>query len=555
MWSTVVACDPLIQHLGTIGATTSTGAAGSGPDGGTITGTQIPSLPPEWGTCDPNIFRCFQDPALPASPPVSGLFSGTADPDPTAKPTIIYPLAGSMHPINLADITFQWLRGQTAAQTVFRIRLKRVNGDVFEFYVPCNRPPTLGPPVSAQCIYQLPPGAWIDMATITRGETLTVDLAAVNPTRPGVVATSDSMTISFSPESLRGGFYYWSTSIQGTMRLLFGARTVQPFIIQHSPSNPTSLCSGCHTVSRDGSTIAFTAGDNPATGVLRIAPTSDPSKAFFPSSAMHDSATLALNHDGSRVLVSVGGQLVLRDTATNAMLGEVAGALLGPSQHGYFPEWSPDDTSIVITLSAQGVSDWSVSTGAIAVLPYNNGAFGPVEEIVPTGTEFNFYPTWSPDGHWIAFSTAPVGPQQTSYIQTNARLRLANRDTHEIFELTNATSKAGRTSSGPKFAPFPQAGGLMFLTFHSQNDYGFFLPNNAGGSPQLWITAIDPRLAQAGGDPSSAPVWLPFQSVKERNYMGCWSERVGCRLDAGGQSIGCGAQEVCSNGACAMVAR
>jgi Tol biopolymer transport system component len=548
----VAACSPLNQNLGTLEGPSLTGDAGTGA---TLTGTQIPPLPPEWGTCNPNVLRCFQDPGLPASPPVAGLFSGTADPDPTHKPTIVYPLGGSIHPINLADITFQWLRRPAVAQTVFRIRLRRINGDVFELYVPCNHANTLGPPVSVQCVYHLPPGAWIDLATTAHGETLAVDISGVDPTHPGVVATSDPMQISFSPQDLRGAFYYWSTNIQGALRVLFGARTAQPFIVQKSPSNPTSLCSGCHTVSRDGSTIAFTQGDNPAEGILRVEATSDPSKALFTPSTKHDSATLALNHDGSRVLVSVGGQLILRDATTGTPLGSVPDALLGAGQHGFHPEWSPDDKNIAITLSDAGDSDWSVSTGSIAVLPYNGGTFGPVDVIVPSGAEFNFYPTWSPDGHWIAFTTAPVGALQTSYVQTNAHLRLANRDTHQVFDLTNATSTLGRVSAMPKFAPFPQSGGLMFLTFKSKIDYGFFLPNNDGGPPQLWITAIDPtRAQQVGDDPSSPPVWLPFQSVAERNYLGTWSERVGCRLDAAGRSTGCGSQEICSSGACAIVA-
>jgi hypothetical protein len=68
------------------------------------------------------------------------------------------------------------------------------------------------------------------------------------------------------------------------------------------------------------------------------------------------------------------------------------------------------------------------------------------------------------------------------------------------------------------------------------------------------LTSIDPNKIPAGDDPSTVPVWLPFQSAKERNYLGSWSERVGCRVDAAGSSVGCGVNEVCSNGACAMVA-
>ena len=243
------------------------------------------------------------------------------------------------------------------------------------------------------------------------------------------------------------------------------------------------------------------------------------------------------------MLVSYSGRLFLRDTATGRTLFEVNETQLGLTQHAFHPEWSPDDQSIAVTVSAQGDADWSVRTGDIGVLPYNDGQFGPVETLVPTGTEFNFYPTWSPDGHWIAFATAPVGPTETSYQQVHARLRLVNRDTRAVYELGAASGPAGSTSTWPKFAPVTQPGGLMFLTFNSKMDYGFFLPSNAGGLAQLWMTAIDvSKLAQAGADASRPPVWLPFQDVGEHSYLGWWAERVAC--DAGAASASaCGDQQ------------
>jgi hypothetical protein len=570
-WGAISACSPLRQPLGSL-APLATGAAGSGATGaagsssggsasagsGVLTGNQIPPVPPNWGTCDPTVFRCFQDPGLSLSSPASALFSGAPNPDPATKPVIVYPLSGSMHPINSADITFQWRRVGVDAQTVFRIRLHRANGDVFEFFVPCNHAGTLGPTDDTECIYQMPAGAWLDAATTARGETLTVDVAGVDELHPGLVAMSDPLTIAFSPEDVRGGLYFWSSAITGTERLLFGARAADSYLPHSMTTAPT--CGGCHAVSRGGSTIAFEQGDTGA-GVLWVAPTAKADTPLFPPATKHDCGTQALNHDGTRVLVSYSGRLVLRDTATGTVLKEVDETELGLTQHAFHPEWSPDDQSVVVTVSALGDSDWAVRSGAIGVLPYNNGQFGKVEILVPTGTavgsDFNFYPTWSPDGHLIAFATAPIGMMETSYAQVNARLRLVNRDTKAVFELAAASGAMGSTVTWPKFAPFTQAGGLMFLTFNAKLDYGFFLPNNAGsasGTPQLWMTVIDTsKLQQPGADPSRPPVWLPFQRVTDHNYLGTWSETVGCRVD-NGTSIGCGSQETCHAGACAMVA-
>jgi hypothetical protein len=534
-----VACQPLKQPLGSIAPLGATGGAGTG--GAT-------------GMCRPGVLRCFQDPALSPSSPASGQFSGTPNPDPAASPVIVYPLSGSLHPINLADITFQWRRGPDAAQTLFRIRLKRLSGDAFEYDVPCNHVGTDSPLMEAlQCVYRMPPAEWLDLATTVHGETLTADVTGVDPTRPGIIATSDPITLSFSPEPVNGGIYYWTTSIQGTMRLPFGGKAT-PYIPQKSSANPYS-CSGCHAVSRSGATMANTEGEN-VTGSLRVVSAGDPSKALFPPATGHDSGMTAISPDGTLVLSSYSDRLVLRDAATGSSLGEVPAAALGARQ-GYHPEWSPDGRSLALTLSADATDDVSVRAGAIAVLPYDptatgSAAWGTVEELVPTGTEFNFYPTWSPDGHWIAFATAPVGgATPTSYAQPRARLRLVNRDTKTVYELANATFKPGRTSTYPKFAPVAQSGGLMFLTFNSKIDYGFFNPTQ----PQLWITSIDPNKIPTGDDPSTVPVWLPFQSPKERNYLGVWTERIACRAEGTGISVGCGVNEMCSNGACVMVTR
>ncbi|HVU50853.1 MAG TPA: hypothetical protein VHL80_09210 [Polyangia bacterium] len=556
------ACSPLRQPLGSITpASSTTGAAGSSAAGasgasgsagaGMLTGNQIPQLPPEWNGCDPTVFRCYQDPGLSLSSPASGLFGGM--PDPASKPVIVYPLDGAIHPINLADITFQWRRAPGAAQTLFRIRLQRANGDVFEFFVPCDPAATAGPPIDTECVYHLPRGAWLDVASTAPGETLTAEVAGVDPSQPTTFAASDPLSLTFSPEDVRGGLYYWSNAINGTQRLLFGALAPTPFI-----PHAVNACGSCHALSRDGSTIAFEQGDA-GSGVLWVASTAAVDTPLFSPGTMHDSGTQALSHDGSRVLVSYSGRLLLKDAKTNEKLFEVDETELGLTQHAFHPEWSPDDQNIAVTVSAAGDSDWAVRTGAIGVLPYNGGNFGNVEILVPTGTtpgsDFNFYPTWSPDGHFIAFATGKVGtPTQpeTSYKQPTARLRLVNVSTKVVVELTAATNTVNRMTSWPKFAPFAQPGGLMFLTFNAKLDYGFLLPDNAGGNPQLWIAAIDgSKPLQAGVDPSRAPVWLPFQAPGEQNYETSWAETIGC---GAGKTSGCGDGEVCNAGKCAMVA-
>jgi Tol biopolymer transport system component len=305
-------------------------------------------------------------------------------------------------------------------------------------------------------------------------------------------------------------------------------------------------------VSRNGAVIAFTAGDVADSGFLRATTTADPTRPLFGPSGMHDSATVAASPDGARLLVSFDSRLVLREAATGTVLAEVDPALLGAGQHAYHPEWSPDGGQIAVTLSANPVKDWSVTSGSIAVIPYQGGRFGPARVVAPQDqSDFNFYPTWSPDGRWIAFASAPLGT--VSYDQAQARLRLVASTGGTVYELARATYQPGHTSTWPKFAPHMQANGnVMFVTFNSRIDYGFFLKDNAtGGAPQLWLAALDLRKLPA--DPSSAPVWLPFQEVTQHNHLGFWSTQVGCRTETDGTSNGCGEGEACRDGRCEIV--
>jgi hypothetical protein len=540
-----------------------TGGRGVVVDGDSAGGSYTPALPPDWN-CG---VTCFRDPSIPASPDPAGRLAGHADGNAAHKPALVYPLAGALHPMNISDVTFQWRRGPVT-QTLFRIRVSASGASggagPFDFYVPCQPPVAQGTPTPLdQCTYALPPGSWLDLALKSRGQQVTVEVGAVDddPAAGGAVAVSDPQPLSFSADPVEGGLYYWSThntiaaGFGATYRLLFGARKALPFIAPSSASNQFT-CGGCHAISRDGTTIAFSEGNDAYSAVLRVARTSDPDTGLFPVAASHDSATIALSPDGSRVLASYANALTLRATSDGRVLGTVDPALLtvaGVAYHGYLPEWSPDGKEIVLTLSAVPDSEWAVRTGAIAVLPVAADRFGSAEVIVPDGADFNFYPSWSPDGKWIVFASAPAGQGLKSYDQRMARLRLVARAGGQVYELGRATQGVGHTSSWPKFAPFSQAGGdVLFVTFNSKIDYGFLLRNSQAvtTTPQLWLAAID--LRRLPGDPSYQPMWLPFQDVAQNNHLGFWTENVGCRLD-GALSVGCDDGESCVGGKCRFI--
>jgi hypothetical protein len=466
---------------------------------------------------------CFRDSVVPAE----AITRFDAPVATTGRPTVAYPLNESAHPINVGDITIQFRRADTT-QTVFRIDV--MGSTTYHFYVPCQ---TLAGGDPSECVYHPHEGDWRDITLNLRGTDAELVILALST---GGVASSAPVALHFTSVDVAGGLYYWSTAVRGTYRLLFGAKRALPFITPATPASNPFSCGGCHSLSRNGKVIAFTEG-NVASGFLAVADTADPTRQSVrppATGAVHDSAMMAVSPDGTRVLTSFSSTLVLRDASSGQVLGSVDPTFLGPQMAGYFPEFSPDGNDIVLTLSSQPDAEWSVRNGDLAILPYNRGQFGPAKVIVPGGTNFHFYPSFSPDGKWIVFASAPVSPSATgySYNQSQARLRLVSRDGGPVYELSRATQGIGHTSTWPKFAPFVQDNGrTLFVTFNSKIDYGFLLKNTtlpaAQTHPQLWFSAIDLGKLDTE-DPSYAPMWLPFQEVTQNNHLGYWTEVITC---------------------------
>ncbi|HEY6077382.1 MAG TPA: hypothetical protein VIW29_01180, partial [Polyangiaceae bacterium] len=230
------------------------------------------------------------------------------------------------------------------------------------------------------------------------------------------------------------------------------------------------------------------------------------------------------------------------------------------------PEFSRDDDALVVTLSDTPDSAIAVQSGDIAVIDIDLAqmSFG-AWRIVVQGTDdwFHFYPTWAPSQDYIAYASAPRelgedGFPRKSYDQKRARLRLAKLDGSAVYELSNATHQTDSWSTFPKFAPFQSEKGLMFLTFNSKINYGLLLDNEAKSVDteklaQLWMSAID--VNKLPNDPSSAPVWLPFQDTTQSSHLGIWTDDVKCRTDVEGGTR-CGPGQRCNTkGNCVVIVK
>ena len=577
-------------------------------EAGITLGTQdggIPGLP--WQYLGSNGTAAYKDPALPDT--VRDMFKGPAST--SGQPAIVYPLTGSMHAMNQGDITFQWDAGVTTS-TLFRLDAA-AGTKKFEFYFGCTNK-------MGQCTYQMPELEWLDLGAQFRGADITFTIlgtdgsASVDGGPAGVVYTSKPITISFSPDPVIGGLYYWAAVSKSIKRFTFGAKKAVVFIKPNSPTDEFS-CVACHSVSRDGKVIAFAVSQDPGgenTSAIQTAPTDDPTmpyikpvkgmSPFYTPGAVggdlsHNNPVGPVDHFGHNVALSPDGSLAaingiapppaeggwppnfeIRDTKSGVTLGkwDKGDPLFGDQTNPIFPEWSPDGTTIVATMDRfdmnNGCASWTQSTctGSIATLtwtptdptdPSMGGTLGPAHTLVKeSAIAYHFYPSWSPDGKWIVFVSAPAGQGVSSLSNPKAVLRIVPSTGGpyicpgtQCFDLVKGTqytwadSLAGNShhSTWPKFSPFAQGPNknLMFISFTSEIDYGYLAQNK----PELWSFFVDTdKLVFGKGDPSYAPVWLPYQDINDGSLAPYWTTTLPCTVDGANNCVGCVAGEDCS---------
>ncbi len=466
-------------------------------------------------------------------------FGGPADIG--AAPSLVYPPDLVLLPPNLNELEVQFQ--PAAGNALFELTFTTPKLSL-TVYTTCAT-------VGTGCGYLPDEATWKLLSDYGRGGTVQLALRATGASG-GPVGSAASRMFSFTDEDLLGGLYYWAAANGAVNRYDFGLRG-QKAENFYTPTMSGAMCVGCHVLSRDGARIAV--GLNiPGPATLRVLDVATRTTLFESSGAPFGgtggSNFEALSPDGAKVLTNSGQDLALEDAATGAALGATI-------TNANMPDWSADGAQIVFARSSGSTcvggfcpTQPGIDGASLFLTSVTGNSFGTATPLVAGASNVNnYYPSFSPDGNWVAFNRAAGN----SYDAPDARLMVAPTTAGGVpIDLALANAELG--NSWPKFAPYVQhinGRTIFWLTFSSRRDYGLRLVNSTASTKvaQLWMVAFSPDLGEA--DPGFPPFWLPFQDISTGNHIAQWTQKVARQPCAPGpDNSGCMADEMCMDGIC-----
>ncbi len=520
---------------------------------------------------------------------------------------IRYPNNGVLLPPNMNSLSVQWTPygGYTTYEVDFSnsVTDTRIITRCASETSDTSQPPA----TSGGCDVELSQAEWTLLSSANRGASpVTI---TVRGTTDGKCATTskNSIKFAFASQDLLGAIYYWKSTISsnGTggqiWEKTFGSTAAETQVTGVAGSALASSCNGCHVLSRDGQRMVVYSDDDDSddeysdvTGTLLNMVTQmavGTAYAGRGSGQAPGFSTISPTHTSYLTSDGLGTSPTNNFTLWNGNTGVQTSTITfgNGADRPTMPDWSPDGSQVVYVLpekvgSWDGIAgiggrndDDQMFGGSLWVLPYSgNGAFGTPSVFLQGSGENNYYPSYSPDGAFIAFDRAPASTAVTAIdgcVNANAAGALCPNDSFsnpaarlmltsatkggKVIDLEQANGSTAATpqnlsNSWPRWSPFVQTyqgNKLLWVAFSSTRDYGVLVRNhltgmyqcfppdafpNPGGThhgtfdplcqqPKLWMAAIN--LSDVSGtDPSYPAFYLPFQDITTHNHTPQWTE-------------------------------
>lgn len=271
----------------------------------------------------------------------------------------------------------------------------------------------------------------------------------------------------------KAAVYFWEVTPEGESSILY--KPIEPDlpVREFTALNKQADCIACHNVALNADVIAAIAdGSNGPVTTMRLDGTLI---ATPPINASY----LALSPDGKQLAYAAEGKdIFILDIESGATVS-LAGAS-DPTFVETMPAWSSDGATIAFVRTTGEVRGYALAVPSdIFTVP----ATGGTATLLPGAGNggFNYYPAYSPDGRWLAFTRHTTGsstradPQAEVYLvpaQGGQALRLAAND------LAGGQTLIGASNSWPTWSPDGRS-----LAFNTKRN---------GGQFDIYVTQIDP---------------------------------------------------------------
>jgi hypothetical protein len=408
--------------------------------------------------------------------------------------SVAYPYPKTVFPLGVLSPEIQWFGGSAA--DVYKLKVTEKYYEYVEYFAQAPPGRHIIPQADWDAIEKSGSGAQSDPVTVALGRLSN-----------GTAYDPELATWHVAQGKLKGNIYYWELPDQcgsGNGRIL----RIKPDAEQVDEFFQPGGCWGCHTVSRDGTTMMATLDNGSPFPQITVDLTQDPAVygSLAPPTPIGGTFS-AFNEKGDKILVSNDGdwngntRLRIVDANTGATLNDNAmGNMCGE------PAWSPTGKKIAAICNLSS-SSWifDASGGELFTADVMDDGITVVvpSKLVPQGGGQGrpAYPSFSPGGEYISFGRTTQGSRTTG----DGDLWLVNTENGaDIKKLAIASSD--NRSFNPVFAPL-RAGGYFWLVFVSRRDYGNRLIG--ANRQQLWVTAVsDPPDA---ADPSNPPFYVRGQ--------------------------------------------
>jgi hypothetical protein len=384
----------------------------------------------------------------------------------------------------------------------------------------------------------------------------------------GAAYLSAQQTWHVADANLRGLVYFWNIS-QG--QLLKADLTIGQVSTVFSPGSSLSICGSapcgsgnprplnsglpasppwednglgnrcvaCHSVSKDGHTLAgvFSKGGSAGPlGFIDLSTTLINAIGDYTVTGM----LTAIVPDGSLAVMNTNDKrLQLIDATSGAGLGTSLDALSNMCD----PSFSPDGKVFAVAANCTGGTNFALEFSQSDLVVYDfaqsTQTFSNVRTVLKSGSAGSAlaFPSVTPDSKWVVFQG---GDYSRAKYGTNQH---GNDDLYIVATQAGATPIALDGANGAAALPTDSlhlnyaptvspilAGGYYWVVFTSPRDYGNRMvspeqapPNDAtyANHKQLWVTAIEATVGTT--DPSHPAFWLPGQDANTANMFGYWT--------------------------------